>query len=62
MKEKFIYRKYKTEFKFNNLLYTHFKSKFYQKRNNKLFKNTLENTFAKKKLDLFYLKNYLLKY
>ena len=61
MKEKFIYRKYKTKFKFNNLLYIYLKSKFYRKNNNKLFKNILKDIFTKKKVNLFYLKNYLLK-
>ena len=52
------------KFKFNNLLYINFKIKSYRKNNNKLFKNILKDIFTKKKkkMNLFYLKSYLLKY
>ena len=32
MSEKLTYRKYQKEFVFNNLLYTHFRSKFYRRK------------------------------
>ena len=55
MREKFIYRIYKTKFKFNNLLYIYFKNKSYRGRNNKFFKNISKNISAEKKENKFIL-------
>ena len=61
IREKVVYRKYKSEFRFNNLLYTYLKIKSYRKKNNKslIDKNLNLNKLSTKTLlrDLSILKD-----